>query len=694
MAALRLRRWMVPAAAALVVVLIGVLVARRGSPPPAYRTGRADLGTVTQSVDVTGTLQPASEVDLDFGTSGHVATVAVRAGERVTAGTVLAALDTTAVVSALNQAHSALDSAQAKLKQDEAGPGNTTEVSAQGAVNSAHQAVGPAEVNLGDTRQLGEELIQAAQIALQTALAAAQGQISADQATVTADQRSVFDVQIAGQQGIALAAATLAQVQAQGQGAVATAQVAVASGQRSLSDVERVDGAAVEGAQVQLSAAAALVAVDGRTLGHDVAQLHVDQAHESHDCGSGPPSAQCQNDRQNVTADQQRVDGDEQNLVKDQGNADFDRTQVIQARARLEADAGQASQQLATAQVQLRTAAFQLATTQRQAQVQLAQAQAQAQSNNDQAQAQLSEASVQLRNAQVAFQSAQVTNQNSVSQAQTRTVQGNHQAEAQVSGATVQLQNSLAQLGAVMNGQIPQQVAMDEAQVQADQYQLTAAQDAVATAQLVAPVDGIVEQVNVAQGLAIGSGNVSSGANGVTTGGAGALAATSASGGPTAGNNGVANVTHAVVLLTPTAFQVSGPVSDAQLQLVHLGDRVSVVPAGVDEQVTGSVTGIAPAALLNNGVATFTVTATIPGGHPSLHSGATAQMNIVVQEANGVLTVPTSAIHTSGPATYVLVPRQGQEIVQPVTIGASDPVRTQITSGLRRGDVVIIAKGR
>lgn len=80
MAALRLRRWMVPAAAALVVVLIGVLVAHRGSPPPAYRTGRADLGTVTQSVDVTGTLQPASEVDLDFGTSGHVATVAVEAG--------------------------------------------------------------------------------------------------------------------------------------------------------------------------------------------------------------------------------------------------------------------------------------------------------------------------------------------------------------------------------------------------------------------------------------------------------------------------------------------------------------------------------------------------------------------------------------------------------------------------------------
>ncbi|HVS42307.1 MAG TPA: biotin/lipoyl-binding protein [Candidatus Dormibacteraeota bacterium] len=686
-AGLRLRRWMLPAAALLIVATVGVLISRRGTPPPPFRTALVQRGTVIQTVDVTGTLQPAAETDLDFGTSGHVSTVAVQAGQHVPAGTLLANLDTAAVVSQLDQARSALASAQAKLKLDEGGPNNSTEVSAAGAVSSARGAVGPAQLNLDDTRQLGRQVIEAAQIALQTALAAAQGQISADEATVAADQRSLFDVRVAGQQSVALATATFAQAEAQAQAAVATAQVSAVSGRRSLDDVQRVDGAAVESARVQVAAAAAVVAVDQHALQLDFAQLHQDQGRENSDCHP-TPNANCQSDHQAVRDDQQRVNGDQQTLVKDEGAFEVNRTQVVQAQARLQADAGSAEQQLATAEVQLRSATAQLATTLRQGQAQVAEAQAQSQSNIDAAQATLTGATVQLQNARVAFTSAQQTNVNSVAQAQTRGVQGDHQAEAQVTGATIQLQNSLAQLSAVM-GAIPQQVAMDEAQVQADQSQVTAAQDALAAAALIAPVDGVVEQVNVAQGQAIGGGTGAAAGSG-----AGALIASSASGGPTAGNNGVASLTHAIVLLTPTAFQVSGPVSDAQLHQIRLGNRVRVAPAGVAEQVDGSVTGIAPAALVNAGVSTFTVTATIAGGHPDLHPGSTAQMSIVVEEEADVLTVPTSAIHTSGSATYVLVPMQDQEVPRPVTVGASDPVRTQITSGLKAGDRVILARGK
>jgi multidrug efflux pump subunit AcrA (membrane-fusion protein) len=174
---LRLRRWMVLVAALLVVAIVGLLISRRGAPPPPFRTAHVQRGSVIQTVDVTGTLQPSSETDLDFGTSGHVASVTVQAGQRVTAGTVLAALDTTSVAVQLDQSRAALASAEAKLNQDEAGPDNTGEVTAQGAVSSARGAVGPAQTNVSDTHQLREEVVQAAQIALQTALAAAQGQI-------------------------------------------------------------------------------------------------------------------------------------------------------------------------------------------------------------------------------------------------------------------------------------------------------------------------------------------------------------------------------------------------------------------------------------------------------------------------------------------------------------------------------------
>jgi hypothetical protein len=218
--------------------------------------------------------------------------------------------------------------------------------------------------------------------------------------------------------------------------------------------------------------------------------------------------------------------------------------------------------------------------------------------------------------------------------------------------------------------------------VSADQTQVASSLVNVAGTQLVAPVDATVQQVNVANGQAIGSAASS----------AGALAASSASGQPTAGNNAQGNLTHAVVLTTPQAYQVSGPVSDAQLPQVRDGDQVNVLPAGGGEQLLGHVTGIAPSALITQGVATFTVTAVIDGINPNVHAGSTAQMSIVVERDVDVLTVPTSAVHTSGASSYVLLLRNGQSVTQPVTVGASDPTRTQILSGVQKGDQVILAE--
>ncbi|HEV7467440.1 MAG TPA: RND transporter, partial [Candidatus Dormibacteraeota bacterium] len=120
--------------------------------------------------------------------------------------------------------------------------------------------------------------------------------------------------------------------------------------------------------------------------------------------------------------------------------------------------------------------------------------------------------------------------------------------------------------------------------------------------------------------------------------------------------------------------------------------QVNVLPAGGGEQLLGHVTGIAPSALITQGVATFTVTAVIDGINPNVHAGSTAQMSIVVERDVDVLTVPTSAVHTSGASSYVLVLRNGLSATQPVTVGASDPTRTQILSGLQKGDQVILAE--
>src|SRR5580692_3310008 len=81
---------------------------------------RATTGTIKQTVATSGTLQPASEANLDFGVSGVVTAVDVKAGQVVTAGQVLATVGTTALQAEVDSAQAQLQSAQARLSSDQA----------------------------------------------------------------------------------------------------------------------------------------------------------------------------------------------------------------------------------------------------------------------------------------------------------------------------------------------------------------------------------------------------------------------------------------------------------------------------------------------------------------------------------------------------------------------------------------------
>jgi hypothetical protein len=56
-----------------------------------------------------------------------------------------------------------------------------------------------------------------------------------------------------------------------------------------------------------------------------------------------------------------------------------------------------------------------------------------------------------------------------------------------------------------------------------------------------------------------------------------------------------------------------------------------------------------------------------------------------------VLTVPTSAVHTTASGSTVNVLVNGQLKSVPVQTGASDPTRIEIISGLQLNQVVVIA---
>jgi HlyD family secretion protein len=76
-----------------------------------------DKGAVTTEVATTGTLQPAQTRSLSFAVSSTVTSVPVRAGTTVTAGQVLATVDSTDAAEAVGNARDSLDQAESALTE-------------------------------------------------------------------------------------------------------------------------------------------------------------------------------------------------------------------------------------------------------------------------------------------------------------------------------------------------------------------------------------------------------------------------------------------------------------------------------------------------------------------------------------------------------------------------------------------------
>jgi hypothetical protein len=64
---------------------------------------------------------------------------------------------------------------------------------------------------------------------------------------------------------------------------------------------------------------------------------------------------------------------------------------------------------------------------------------------------------------------------------------------------------------------------------------------------------------------------------------------------------------------------------------------------------------------------------------------------VIVNQVVGVLTVPTSAVHTTGTASTVDVLVSGQSVPRVVALGASDALRTEVMSGINPGDTIVVA---
>lgn len=202
----------------------------------------------------------------------------------------------------------------------------------------------------------------------------------------------------------------------------------------------------------------------------------------------------------------------------------------------------------------------------------------------------------------------------------------------------------------------PMQVAADQATLDADDAQLSEAQASLDEAQLVSPITGVVASVGFTSGQ----------------------------------NVDADSSTEEITVVGPQSFEVTTTVAVTDLSEIAVGQKAYVVPDGRNGQLTGEVTQVGPPPTSSSST-DYPVVISLPAAAQGLYDGASASVSIVIGDATDAVTIPTSAVHELGRFDYVTELRNGKLVDVPVTVGVLGDTVTQVSSGIKPGDTVVLA---
>lgn len=113
-----------------------------------------------------------------------------------------------------------------------------------------------------------------------------------------------------------------------------------------------------------------------------------------------------------------------------------------------------------------------------------------------------------------------------------------------------------------------------------------------------------------------------------------------------------------------------------------------------DEEFTGEVTEIGNTASVNGGVAKYTVSVSVPKDE-EMKQGMNASATITIENCENVITIPVNALQEKGDKVFVYTEKDEDGNLSgetEVTTGLSDGTTVEITEGLSEGDTVYYNK--
>ena len=146
-----------------------------------------------------------------------------------------------------------------------------------------------------------------------------------------------------------------------------------------------------------------------------------------------------------------------------------------------------------------------------------------------------------------------------------------------------------------------------------------------------------------------------------------------------------------VTIEGPGGYEASMAVGVDDVTKIRTGQSAVVVPDGTKTTLTGRVTAISVTPTTSGTSTTYNITISLPADNTDLHSGSIASVSVVLATTDAPRAVPTSAVATNGTRHTVTVVDGGTTRDVTVQVGMIGNAWASITSGLKAGDVVVLA---
>jgi len=211
---------------------------------------------------------------------------------------------------------------------------------------------------------------------------------------------------------------------------------------------------------------------------------------------------------------------------------------------------------------------------------------------------------------------------------------------------------------------LPPSVRLLELQVDVAKANLEAAKLSLEKATIVAPFDAVVADITIAEGKEVST---------------------------------MTYANPAISLVDPSKIEMSGVIDEIDIAQVKLGQEADIIlDALPDKELRGKVTFISQIGTVEAGVVGYDTTVTLKNPDEELRDGMSATAEIILDRRDDVLLIPNRAIRGSVDNPTVVVAKVEQirsaEDVESrqVTLGLSDGISTEVLSGLKEGERVVV----